>query len=133
MDQVNPLAALTHKRRINALGPGGLSRERAGFDVRDVHYSHYGRVCPIESPEGPNIGLIMSLTNYSRVNDYGFLESPYRKVVNGKVTDKIEYLTAMEEDYYYIAQSDVPLNVDGTFTQQYIPARKKGDYITCSI
>ena len=133
MDQVNPLAALTHKRRINALGPGGLSRERAGFDVRDVHYSHYGRVCPIESPEGPNIGLIMSLTNYSHVNPYGFLETPYRKVVQGKVMNKVEYLTAMEEDYYCIAQSDSQLNPDGTFKQKYVPARKKGDYITAPI
>ena len=129
MDQVNPLAALTHRRRLNALGPGGLSRERAGFDVRDVHYSHYGRVCPIESPEGPNIGLIMSLTNYAKVNEYGFLETPYRKVVDGKVTSKVEYLTAMEEDKYYIAQADAKLDADGVFLEDLVPVRKKGDYI----
>lgn len=130
MDQVNPLAALTHRRRLNALGPGGLSRERAGFDVRDVHYSHYGRVCPIESPEGPNIGLIMSLTNYAKVNEYGFLETPYRKVVKGKVTNKVEYLTAMEEDKYFIAQADVKLDANGNFLEDSVPVRKKGDYIT---
>ena len=98
MDQTNPLAELTHKRRLSALGPGGLSRERAGFEVRDVHPSHYGRVCPIETPEGPNIGLIASLSTFARVNDIGFLESPYRKVVNGRVTEKIDFLTADEED-----------------------------------
>lgn len=130
MDQVNPLAALTHRRRLNALGPGGLSRERAGFDVRDVHYSHYGRVCPIESPEGPNIGLIMSLTNYARVNEYGFLETPYRKVKDGKVTDQVEYLTAMEEDRYFIAQADAMLDDGGKFVDELVPVRKKGDYIT---
>lgn len=128
MDQINPLASLTHKRRLNALGPGGLTRDRAGFDVRDIHFSHYGRVCPIESPEGPNIGLIMSLTNYARVNEYGFLETPYRKVVNGKVTNKVEYLSAMEEDHYTIVQSDAQLNSDRTFARELVPARKKGDY-----
>ena len=106
MDQTNPLAELTHKRRLNALGPGGLSRERAGFEVRDVHPSHYGRMCPIETPEGPNIGLIVSLSTYGRINDYGFLETPYRYVENGRVTDKIEYLTANIEDNYSIAQAN---------------------------
>lgn len=133
MDQVNPLAALTHRRRLNALGPGGLSRERAGFDVRDVHYSHYGRVCPIESPEGPNIGLIMSLTNYAKVNSYGFLETPYRKVMDGKVTEKVEYLTAMEEDFHFIAQADAKLDAGGKFLDDQVPVRKKGDYITCPV
>jgi len=104
MDQINPLAELTHKRRLNALGPGGLSRDRAGFEVRDVHYSHYGRMCPIETPEGPNIGLIVSLAMYTRINEYGYLEAPFRKVENGKVTDKVEYLSAMDEDKYYIGQ-----------------------------
>src|SRR5512143_3398961 len=98
MDQINPLAELTHKRRLSALGPGGLSRDRAGFEVRDVHYTHYGRMCPIETPEGPNIGLIVSLANYTRVNEYGFLETPYRKVNKSKVTDQIEYLSAMDEE-----------------------------------
>ncbi|MDI3281138.1 MAG: DNA-directed RNA polymerase subunit beta, partial [Bacillota bacterium] len=105
MDQTNPLAELTHKRRLSALGPGGLSRERAGFEVRDVHHSHYGRMCPIETPEGPNIGLIGSLCTYARINEYGFIETPYRRVVNGKVTDEIVYLTADEEDRYIIAQA----------------------------
>ncbi len=132
MDQINPLATLTHKRRLNALGPGGLSRERAGFDVRDIHFSHYGRVCPIESPEGPNIGLIMSLTNYARVNEYGFLETPYRRVEGSRATGKIEYLSAMEEDLYVIVQSDARLNPDGTFVEKLVPARKKGDYFTVS-
>ncbi len=132
MDEINPLATLTHKRRLNALGPGGLTRERAGFDVRDIHFSHYGRVCPIESPEGPNIGLIMSLTNYAQVNEYGFLETPYRKVEKGKVTNKIEYLSAMEEDYSIIVQSDAILNKDGTFKQKLVPARSKGDYFNAS-
>ena len=106
MDQTNPLAELTHKRRLSALGPGGLSRERAGFEVRDVHHSHYGRMCPIETPEGPNIGLIGSLTTYARINEYGFIDTPYRRVVDGKVTDEIVYLTADEEDRYIIAQAN---------------------------
>ena len=110
MDQTNPLAEMTHKRRMSALGPGGLTRERAGFEVRDVHYTHYGRLCPIETPEGPNIGLISSLTIYSQVNRYGFLESPYRKVVKGKVTDEVEYLTAEQEDFFTIAQANAPIN-----------------------
>jgi DNA-directed RNA polymerase subunit beta len=130
MDQVNPLAELTHKRRLNALGPGGLSRDRAGFEVRDVHYTHYGRMCPIETPEGPNIGLIVSLANYTRVNDYGFLETPYRKVVNGKATTEIEYLSAMDEDRYYIAQASAKLNPDGTFADSQVSCRRQGDYTT---
>ncbi len=130
MDQVNPLSELTHKRRLNALGPGGLSRERAGFEVRDVHYTHYGRMCPIETPEGPNIGLIVSLANYTRVNEYGFLESPYRKVVDGKVTKSIEYLSAIDEERYYIAQATTPIDNDGRFLEKMIPVRKGGDYNT---
>ena len=109
MDQTNPLAGLTHKRRLSALGPGGLSRERAGFEVRDVHPSHYGRMCPIETPEGPNIGLIGSLSSYARVNPFGFVETPYRKVVDGVVTDQIDYLTADEEDRHVIAQANTLL------------------------
>ena len=130
MDQVNPLSELTHKRRLNALGPGGLSRERAGFEVRDVHYTHYGRMCPIETPEGPNIGLIVSLANYTRVNDYGFLETPYRKVRDGKVTDDIEYLSAMDEEKYYIAQANAPLTKTGQFESEQVSVRKSGDYTT---
>jgi DNA-directed RNA polymerase subunit beta len=128
MDQVNPLAELTHKRRLNALGPGGLSRERAGFEVRDVHYTHYGRMCPIETPEGPNIGLIVSLANYTRVNDYGFLESPYRRVVKGIATKDVEYLSAMDEDRYYIAQASAKLNNNGSFANDQVSCRKQGDY-----
>ena len=109
MDQTNPLAGLTHKRRLSALGPGGLSRERAGFEVRDVHSSHYGRMCPIETPEGPNIGLIGSLSTYGRVNPFGFIETPYRRVTKGKVTDQIDYLTADEEDLHVIAQANAVL------------------------
>ena len=132
MDQVNPLSELTHKRRLNALGPGGLSRDRAGFEVRDVHYSHYGRMCPIETPEGPNIGLIVSLANYTQVNQYGFLETPYRKVKKGKVTNEIEYLSAMDEEKFFIAQANAPLKEDGTFIESLIPVRKSGDYTTRS-
>jgi DNA-directed RNA polymerase subunit beta len=130
MDQVNPLAELTHKRRLNALGPGGLSRDRAGFEVRDVHYTHYGRMCPIETPEGPNIGLIVSLANYTKVNDYGFLETPYRKVLNGKATTEVEYLSAIEEDKYYIAQASANLNTDGSFADGQVSCRRQGDYTT---
>ncbi|GHT57367.1 DNA-directed RNA polymerase subunit beta [Spirochaetia bacterium] len=130
MDQVNPLAELTHKRRLNALGPGGLSRERAGFEVRDVHYTHYGRMCPIETPEGPNIGLIVSLANYTRVNEYGFLETPYRKVVNGVASRDIEYLSAMDEDRYYIAQASAKLNNNGSFADEQVSCRRQGDYTT---
>ena len=113
MDQNNPLAGLTHKRRLSALGPGGLSRERAGYEVRDVHPSHYGRMCPIETPEGPNIGLIGSLASYGRINSFGFVETPYRKVVKGKVTEQVDYLTATDEDRYIIAQANSPLDRHG--------------------
>ncbi len=131
MDQTNPLAEITHKRRMSALGPGGLSRERAGFEVRDVHYTHYGRLCPIETPEGPNIGLISSLCIYAKVNDLGFIETPYRKVVDGKadVTDKgIEYLTAEEEEGKIIGQANVELNKDGSFTSETVKARQGADF-----
>ena len=130
MDQVNPLAELTHKRRLNALGPGGLSRDRAGFEVRDVHYTHYGRMCPIETPEGPNIGLIVSLANYTRVNEYGFLESPYRKVTRGVATKDIEYLSAMDEDRYFIAQASAKVENDGSFAEDQVSCRRQGDYTT---
>ena len=132
MDQINPLAELTHKRRLNALGPGGLSRDRAGFEVRDVHYSHYGRMCPIETPEGPNIGLIVSLAIYTRVNDYGFLEAPYRKIEKGKATNKVEYLSAMDEDKYYIGQVSEGMKADGSFATDMISCRRRGDYTTRS-
>ena len=128
MDQINPLAELTHKRRLNALGPGGLSRDRAGFEVRDVHYSHYGRMCPIETPEGPNIGLIVSLAMYTRINDYGFLEAPYRKVVDGKATKEVEYLSAMDEDKYYIGQIVEGMKEDGSFPTETISCRNRGNY-----
>jgi DNA-directed RNA polymerase subunit beta len=130
MDQVNPLAELTHKRRLNALGPGGLSRDRASFEVRDVHYTHYGRMCPIETPEGPNIGLIVSLANYTRVNKHGFLESPYRRVVEGKVTKNYRYLDANDEEKFFIAQANSPITDDGTFLEDDIPVRRSGDYTT---
>ncbi|HZD79768.1 MAG TPA: DNA-directed RNA polymerase subunit beta, partial [Actinomycetota bacterium] len=126
MDQTNPLAGLTHKRRLNALGPGGLSRERAGFEVRDVHPSHYGRMCPIETPEGPNIGLIGSLSTYGRINEFGFVETPYRRVVKGRVTDKIDYLSADEEDKHVIAQANAALNEDSTFQNADVLVRRKG-------
>ncbi|MET9626678.1 DNA-directed RNA polymerase subunit beta [Lentzea sp. NPDC006480] len=126
MDQTNPLAGLTHKRRLSALGPGGLSRERAGMEVRDVHPSHYGRMCPIETPEGPNIGLIGSLSSYARVNPFGFIETPYRKVVDGRVTDQIDYLTADEEDRYVKAQANSPTDDEGNFTDDRVLVRKKG-------
>ncbi|MCD1655620.1 DNA-directed RNA polymerase subunit beta [Treponema zuelzerae] len=130
MDQVNPLAELTHKRRLNALGPGGLSRDRAGFEVRDVHYTHYGRMCPIETPEGPNIGLIVSLANYTRVNDYGFLEAPYVKIKDGVATREIEYLQAMDEDKYFIAQASTAMDEKGVFHADQISCRRQGDYTT---
>lgn len=130
MDQVNPLAELTHKRRLNALGPGGLSRDRAGFEVRDVHYTHYGRMCPIETPEGPNIGLIVSLANYTRVNEHGFLETPYRKVVDGKVTKQYRYLDANDEEKYFIAQASAKIDADGNFLENEVPVRHSGDYST---
>ena len=129
MDQTNPLAELTHKRRLSALGPGGLSRERAGFEVRDVHSSHYGRICPIETPEGPNIGLISSLSMYARVNEFGFIETPYRRVVDGKVTSQVDYLTADEEEKYVIAQANAPLNEDGSFQRKTVAGRYKGEFL----
>ncbi|MEZ0072915.1 DNA-directed RNA polymerase subunit beta [Planotetraspora sp. GP83] len=126
MDQTNPLAGLTHKRRLSALGPGGLSRERAGFEVRDVHPSHYGRMCPIETPEGPNIGLIGSLSSFGRVNSFGFVETPYRRVVDGRVSEQIDYLTADEEDRHVVAQANTVLNPDGSFAESRVLARRKG-------
>ena len=132
MDQTNPLAGLTHKRRLSALGPGGLSRERAGFEVRDVHPSHYGRMCPIETPEGPNIGLIGSLSTYGRVNAFGFVETPYRKVVGGRVTDQIDYLTADSEDLFVIAQANTPIGPDGQMLEDRVLVRRSGgevDYV----
>ncbi len=127
MDQTNPLSEITHKRRLSALGPGGLTRERAGFEVRDVHTTHYGRICPIETPEGPNIGLINSLATYAKVNKYGFIESPYRRVVDNKVTDEVIYLSAMEEGKYTIAQANAQLNDDGSFTNDFVNCRQAGD------
>src|ERR1041385_63353 len=132
MDQTNPLAGLTHRRRLSALGPGGLSRERAGFEVRDVHTSHYGRMCPIETPEGPNIGLIGALSTFARVNPFGFIETPYRRVVDGTVTDQVDYLTADEEDRYIKAQANAPLKSDGTYAEDRVLVRRKGgevDYV----
>ncbi len=128
MDQTNPLAELTHKRRLSALGPGGLTRDRAGFEVRDVHYTHYGRVCPIETPEGPNIGLISSLSSYARVNDLGFLETPYRKVRDGVVSKQVEYLSADVEDKYVIAQANEPLDARGAFQSRRVNCREKGEF-----
>ena len=133
MDQVNPLAELTHKRRLSALGPGGLSRDRAGFEVRDVHYTHYGRMCPIETPEGPNIGLIVSLAIYTRVNDYGFLEAPYRKVEGGKATDEVTYLSAIDEDRYFIGQVAEGMKTDGSFPTEMVSCRNRGDYTTRNV
>ena len=124
MDQTNPLSEITHKRRVSALGPGGLTRERAGFEVRDVHPTHYGRICPIETPEGPNIGLINSLATYCRVNKFGYIESPYKKVVNGKVTSEIKYLSAIEEEKYTIAQANSSIKKDGTFEEELVACRK---------
>jgi len=129
MDQTNPLSEITHKRRLSALGPGGLTRERAGFEVRDVHPTHYGRICPIETPEGPNIGLINSLATYARVNQYGFIESPYRKVVDQKVTSEVVYLSAMEEGRYMVAQANAPLSTDGKFAELLVSCRKGGEYL----
>ena len=128
MDQTNPLSEVTHKRRLSALGPGGLTRERAGFEVRDVHPTHYGRICPIETPEGPNIGLINSLATFARVNKYGFIEAPYRKVVEGKVTDEVIYMSAMEEGRFVIAQANAPVTEDGSFTEELVSVRVGGDY-----
>ncbi|MEZ5560911.1 MAG: DNA-directed RNA polymerase subunit beta [Pseudomonadales bacterium] len=132
MDQNNPLSEVTHKRRVSALGPGGLTRERAGFEVRDVHPTHYGRVCPIETPEGPNIGLINSLASYARTNEYGFLETPYRRVENGRVTDKIEYLSAIDEAEYVIAQASAPLSDKGEFTEELIDVRHQNEFTKTS-
>ena len=129
MDQTNPLSEITHKRRLSALGPGGLTRERAGFEVRDVHPTHYGRICPIETPEGPNIGLINSLATYARVNKYGFIETPYRKVEKGKVTEHVDYFSAMQESQYTIAQANAPLDKNGRFQEDLIPCRKAGDFV----
>jgi len=128
MDQTNPLSELTHKRRLSALGPGGLTRERAGFEVRDVHHTHYGRMCPIETPEGPNIGLITSMATFARINKYGFLETPYRKVIKGRASDEIQYLSADEEDRYHIAQANEPLDKDGRFVHERILCRRRSDY-----
>ncbi len=129
MDQTNPLAELTHKRRLSALGPGGLSRERAGFEVRDVHPTHYGRICPIETPEGPNVGLISSLSTYARVNDFGFIETPYRKAKDGRVSDEIEYLTADVEERFTIAQANAPLDARGRFATERVSARAGGNFV----
>ncbi|MEO1640395.1 MAG: DNA-directed RNA polymerase subunit beta [Pseudomonadota bacterium] len=128
MDQTNPLSEVTHKRRLSALGPGGLTRERAGFEVRDVHPTHYGRMCPIETPEGPNIGLINSLATFARVNKYGFIETPYRKVVEGKVTDEVSYMSATEEMRHTVAQANANMAADGTFNNELVSTRKNGDY-----
>ena len=128
MDQTNPLAELTHKRRLSALGPGGLTRERAGFEVRDVHYTHYGRLCPVETPEGPNIGLISSLTTYGRINDFGFVETPYLKVENGVISKNIEYLSADDEDRFVIAQANAPVDESGKFVNDRVKARFRGEF-----
>ena len=128
MDQTNPLSEITHKRRISALGPGGLTRERAGFEVRDVHPTHYGRVCPIETPEGPNIGLINSLALYARTNEYGFIETPYRRVKDGKVTKDIEYLSAIEEGKYVIAQANAELDKGGKFVDELVSCRHRNEF-----
>jgi len=129
MDQTNPLAELTHKRRLSALGPGGLSRDRAGFEVRDVHPSHYGRICPIETPEGPNIGLISSMSTFARINDFGFIETPYRKVENGRVTDKIDFLTGDKEENYLVAQANSAFDDKGHFTSEKVSVRYRGDFL----
>jgi DNA-directed RNA polymerase subunit beta len=129
MDQTNPLSELTHKRRLSALGPGGLSRDRAGFEVRDVHPSHYGRICPIETPEGPNIGLISAMSLYARINDFGFIETPYRKVVNGRASEQVDYLTADQEENYVVAQANAPLDAKGNFTAPRVSCRYRGDFV----
>ena len=132
MDQTNPLSEITHKRRLSALGPGGLTRERAGFEVRDVHPTHYGRICPIETPEGPNIGLINSLATFARVNKYGFIESPYRKIIDGKVSDEVVYLSAMEESRYFVAQANAPVNEKRAFINELVTCRHSGDVMMVS-
>jgi DNA-directed RNA polymerase subunit beta len=129
MDQTNPLAELTHKRRLSALGPGGLSRDRAGFEVRDVHPSHYGRICPIETPEGPNIGLISSMSTFARINEFGFIETPYRRVESGRVTTQIDYLTADREENYLVAQANAPIDEQGNFTDEKVSCRYRGDFL----
>jgi DNA-directed RNA polymerase subunit beta len=129
MDQTNPLSEVTHKRRLSALGPGGLTRERAGFEVRDVHPTHYGRMCPIETPEGPNIGLINSLATFARINKYGLIETPYRKVIDGKVTDQIEYLSATEEMRFTVAQANAAINEEGGFKNELVSTRQAGEYM----
>jgi len=129
MDQTNPLAELTHKRRLSALGPGGLSRDRAGFEVRDVHPSHYGRICPIETPEGPNIGLISSMSTFARINDFGFIETPYRKVINGRVTDQIDFLTGDQEENYLVAQANAAIDEKGHYTSDKVSIRYRGDFL----
>jgi DNA-directed RNA polymerase subunit beta len=129
MDQTNPLSELTHKRRLSALGPGGLSRDRAGFEVRDVHPSHYGRICPIETPEGPNIGLINSMSTYSRINEFGFIETPYRKVENGRVTGRIDFLTADREEAFLVGQANAPIDAEGNFTGEKVSVRFRGDFL----
>lgn len=125
MDQTNPIAGLTHKRRLSALGPGGLSRDRAGMEVRDVHPSHYGRMCPIETPEGPNIGLIGSLASFGRINPFGFVETPYRRVEKGRVTEKVDYLTADDEDRFVIAQANAPLDDKMRFVEERVLVRQR--------
>jgi DNA-directed RNA polymerase subunit beta len=132
MDQTNPLSEITHKRRISALGPGGLTRERAGFEVRDVHTTHYGRICPIETPEGSNIGLINSLSSFARINQYGFIETPYRKINNGIVSDEVIYLNADEEENYTIAQANSPIDGNGKFSEDFVSCRRRGDFIFCN-
>ncbi len=132
MDQTNPLSEITHKRRISALGPGGLTRERAGFEVRDVHTTHYGRICPIETPEGSNIGLINSLSSFARINQYGFIETPYRKINNEKVTDEVIYLNADEEENYTIAQANSTIDQNGKFSEEFVSCRRRGDFIFCN-
>jgi len=129
MDQTNPLSEVTHKRRLSALGPGGLTRERAGFEVRDVHPTHYGRMCPIETPEGPNIGLINSLASFARVNKYGFIETPYRRVDDGKVTDDVQYMSATEEMRYTVAQANATLDENGKFANDLVSSRQSGEYM----
>src|SRR5262249_42552830 len=129
MDQTNPLSEVTHKRRLSALGPGGLTRERAGFEVRDVHPTHYGRICPIETPEGPNIGLIASLSTYARVNEFGFVETPYRKVENGTVTGEVAFYSALEEEKHTIAQANAEFDKKGKFTQELVSCRRGGECV----
>src|SRR4029079_13362337 len=129
-DQTNPIAEITHKRVLSALGPGGLSRDRAGYAVRDIHPSHYGRICPIETPEGPNAGLIGRLSTFARVNEYGFIETPYWKVINGKKTENLIYLTADEENVYRIAPGDTAFKKDGTFILERIAVRFKNDFVS---